>query len=127
MPAAHRGTYLAFTDRDSDGMRHLRDLAVAGLNTLHLLPTNDIATIEEDRVAAADSRSATWRRSARLRPSSRRASTPVAGQRRLQLGLRPAALHDARGLLRDRPGRPGAHAASSAGWSRASTAPACAS
>ena len=22
VPAAHRGTYLAFTDRDSDGMRH---------------------------------------------------------------------------------------------------------
>ena len=27
VPAAHRGTYLAFTDRHSDGMRHLRDLA----------------------------------------------------------------------------------------------------
>jgi pullulanase-type alpha-1,6-glucosidase len=49
VPAAHRGTYLAFTDRDSDGMRRLRDLARAGLNTLHLLPSNDIATIEEDR------------------------------------------------------------------------------
>ena len=49
VPAAHRGTYLAFTDRRSDGMRHLRDLARAGLNTLHLLPSNDIATIEEER------------------------------------------------------------------------------
>jgi pullulanase-type alpha-1,6-glucosidase len=49
VPAAHRGTYLAFTDRDSDGMRQLRDLARAGMNSLHLLPTNDIATIEEDR------------------------------------------------------------------------------
>jgi pullulanase-type alpha-1,6-glucosidase len=49
VPAAHRGTYLAFTDRRSDGMRHLRDLARAGMNSLHLLPTNDIATIEEDR------------------------------------------------------------------------------
>jgi pullulanase-type alpha-1,6-glucosidase len=49
VPPAHRGTYLAFTDRHSDGMRHLRDLARAGLNSLHLLPTNDIATIEEDR------------------------------------------------------------------------------
>jgi pullulanase-type alpha-1,6-glucosidase len=49
VPAAHRGTYLAFTDRHSDGMRHLRDLARSGLNSLHLLPTNDIATIEEDR------------------------------------------------------------------------------
>jgi pullulanase-type alpha-1,6-glucosidase len=49
VPAAHRGTYLAFTDRRSTGMRHLRDLARAGMTSLHLLPTNDIATIEEDR------------------------------------------------------------------------------
>jgi pullulanase-type alpha-1,6-glucosidase len=49
VPAAHRGTYLAFADPRSDGMRHLRDLAQAGLNSLHVLPTNDIATIEEDR------------------------------------------------------------------------------
>ena len=49
VPAAHRGTYLAFTDSRSDGMRHLRDLARSGLNSLHLLPSNDIATIEEDR------------------------------------------------------------------------------
>jgi pullulanase-type alpha-1,6-glucosidase len=54
VPAAHRGTYLAFTDRGSDGMRHLRDLARAGLNSLHLLPTNDIATIEEDRSKQQD-------------------------------------------------------------------------
>ncbi|HET8953397.1 MAG TPA: pullulanase-type alpha-1,6-glucosidase [Solirubrobacteraceae bacterium] len=51
VPAAHRGTYLAFTDSRSDGMRHLRDLARAGMNTLHLLPSNDIATIEEQRSA----------------------------------------------------------------------------
>ncbi|MFL6119542.1 pullulanase-type alpha-1,6-glucosidase [Actinophytocola sp.] len=51
VPAAHRGTYLAFTDRDSAGMRQLRDLARAGLNTVHLLPTNDIASIEERRDA----------------------------------------------------------------------------
>jgi pullulanase-type alpha-1,6-glucosidase len=51
VPAAHRGTYLAFTDRDSNGMRHLRSLAKAGMNSLHLLPTNDIASIEERRSA----------------------------------------------------------------------------
>ncbi len=51
VPAAHRGTYLAFTDHDSAGMRQLRDLAKAGLNTVHLLPANDIATIEERRSA----------------------------------------------------------------------------
>jgi pullulanase-type alpha-1,6-glucosidase len=49
VPAGHRGGYLAFTDATSDGMRHLRALAQAGLNSLHLLPSNDIATIEERR------------------------------------------------------------------------------
>ncbi len=44
-----RGTYLAFTDPRTEGMRHLRTLARAGLNTVHLLPVNDIASIEEDR------------------------------------------------------------------------------
>ncbi len=47
VPARHRGTYLAFGDRHSDGMRHLRRMARAGLTTVHLLPVNDIATIEE--------------------------------------------------------------------------------
>ncbi|MGH3756871.1 pullulanase-type alpha-1,6-glucosidase [Actinophytocola sp.] len=51
VPAAHRGTYLAFTHLRSNGMRHLRELGGAGLNTVHLLPTNDIATIEERRSA----------------------------------------------------------------------------
>ena len=49
VPAAHRGTYRAFTDTGSDGMRHLRGLADAGLTHLHLLPVFDIATIEEVR------------------------------------------------------------------------------
>jgi pullulanase-type alpha-1,6-glucosidase len=48
---AHRGTYLAFTDFSSDGMNHLRNLAEAGLTTVHLLPTFDIASIEEVRSA----------------------------------------------------------------------------
>ncbi|MGH3881099.1 MAG: pullulanase-type alpha-1,6-glucosidase [Actinophytocola sp.] len=51
VPPAHRGTYLAFEHRNSAGMRHLRDLADAGLNSVHLLPTNDIASIEERRSA----------------------------------------------------------------------------
>lgn len=51
VPEAVRGTYLAFAEEDSDGRRHLRDLAAAGLTTVHLLPTFDIATIEEDRAA----------------------------------------------------------------------------
>jgi pullulanase-type alpha-1,6-glucosidase len=53
VPAAERGTYLAFTHDDTAGMRHLRELAGAGLNTVHLLPAFDIATIEERRAAQA--------------------------------------------------------------------------
>jgi pullulanase-type alpha-1,6-glucosidase len=48
VPAGHRGTYLAFAD-DGAGREHLRDLAEAGLTTVHLLPTFDITSIEEDR------------------------------------------------------------------------------
>ncbi|GAB3590594.1 hypothetical protein GCM10027446_05760 [Angustibacter peucedani] len=48
VPAAHRGTYLAFAD-DGDGTKHLKALAKAGLNTVHLLPTFDISSIEERR------------------------------------------------------------------------------
>jgi pullulanase len=49
VPEDHQGTYLAFTHMDSYGMRHLRALAEAGLTHLHLLPTFDIATINEDK------------------------------------------------------------------------------
>ncbi|MFJ8627148.1 pullulanase-type alpha-1,6-glucosidase [Kitasatospora sp. NPDC093550] len=49
VPAAERGTYLAFTESQSAGMRHLRELAAAGVTTIHLLPTFDIATIRENR------------------------------------------------------------------------------
>ena len=52
VPEAERGTYRAFT-RDSAGTAQLRQLAEAGINTVHLLPTFDIATIEEDRAAQA--------------------------------------------------------------------------
>ncbi|HXH76946.1 pullulanase-type alpha-1,6-glucosidase [Nocardioides sp.] len=51
VPQAERGTYLAFARDDTAGMRHLRRLADAGLNTVHLLPVFDIATIEERRAA----------------------------------------------------------------------------
>ncbi|ROR54629.1 pullulanase-type alpha-1,6-glucosidase [Luteococcus japonicus] len=47
VPAADRGSYKAFAS-NGDGTKHLRQLATAGLNTVHLLPTFDIATIEED-------------------------------------------------------------------------------
>ena len=48
VPEELRGTYGAFGAR-SDGTRHLRALENAGLNTVHLLPTFDIASIEEER------------------------------------------------------------------------------
>ncbi|WP_229262335.1 pullulanase-type alpha-1,6-glucosidase [Duganella guangzhouensis] len=47
VPSAHRGKYLAFTDRGSNGMRHLRGLQQAGLTHVHLLPTFDIASVNE--------------------------------------------------------------------------------
>ena len=50
VPADLRGTYGAFA-YEGDGRAHLRDLAEAGLTTVHLLPTFDIASIEEDRAA----------------------------------------------------------------------------
>jgi pullulanase-type alpha-1,6-glucosidase len=53
VPEALRGTYKAFTQSGSDGMKHLRALAEAGLTTVHLLPTFDIATIEEVRARQA--------------------------------------------------------------------------
>ncbi len=53
VPAALRGTYLAFAQPHSAGRTHLRELADAGLTTVHLLPTFDISSIEEDRAAQA--------------------------------------------------------------------------
>ncbi|MFF2277853.1 pullulanase-type alpha-1,6-glucosidase [Agromyces sp. NPDC058126] len=52
VPEAERGTYRAFT-RDSAGAKQLRELADAGINTVHLLPTFDLATIEEERAQQA--------------------------------------------------------------------------
>jgi pullulanase len=48
LPEAMRGTFAAFTQSDSDGMKHLRALAEAGLTHIHLLPAFDIATINEN-------------------------------------------------------------------------------
>ncbi|WP_260606848.1 pullulanase-type alpha-1,6-glucosidase [Streptomyces sp. WAC08241] len=47
--ADHRGTYLAFTDEDSKGSKHLRDLAASGTSYVHLLPAFDIGTIPEKK------------------------------------------------------------------------------
>ena len=49
VPPELRGTYRAFTIAGSAGVRHLAELAQAGMTTIHLLPTFDIATIPEHR------------------------------------------------------------------------------
>jgi pullulanase-type alpha-1,6-glucosidase len=53
VPAKNRGTYLAFADRNSDGSKHLRQLAEAGTSYVHLLPAFDIATIPEKKADQA--------------------------------------------------------------------------
>jgi pullulanase/glycogen debranching enzyme len=47
VPEEHRGKYLAFTDTTSNGMRHLRALADAGLTDVHLMPAFDISSVPE--------------------------------------------------------------------------------
>ncbi|WP_082031135.1 pullulanase-type alpha-1,6-glucosidase [Tessaracoccus massiliensis] len=49
VPEELRGTYEAFALEGTDGVEALTELADAGMNTVHLLPSFDIATIEEDR------------------------------------------------------------------------------
>ena len=53
VPTAHRGTYLAFTDTNSDGMRHLHLLASSGLKAVHLLPTFHFNSVNEDKTTWA--------------------------------------------------------------------------
>jgi pullulanase-type alpha-1,6-glucosidase len=54
VPAEHRGTFKAFTDTRSNGMKHLKALANAGLTHIHLLPVFDIATINENKAERED-------------------------------------------------------------------------
>lgn len=53
VPAKDQGTYLAFTDKNSDGSKHLRQLAKSGTSYVHLLPAFDIATIPEKKADQA--------------------------------------------------------------------------
>ncbi|MET3117012.1 pullulanase [Undibacterium sp. GrIS 1.8] len=43
----HRGKYMAFTEANSNGMRHLKALAQAGLTDIHLLPVFDFGSVPE--------------------------------------------------------------------------------
>ncbi|THC45762.1 alpha-1,6-glucosidase domain-containing protein [Massilia sp. Mn16-1_5] len=47
VPLNKRGKYAAFGETRSNGMRHLRALAQAGLTDIHLLPVYDIASVPE--------------------------------------------------------------------------------
>ncbi|GAA0456238.1 hypothetical protein GCM10010361_20340 [Streptomyces olivaceiscleroticus] len=49
----HPGRYLAFTDRSSAGMKHLRALARTGTTHVHLLPAFDLGTVPEKRADQA--------------------------------------------------------------------------
>ncbi|MFF7755525.1 pullulanase-type alpha-1,6-glucosidase [Streptomyces sp. NPDC007971] len=53
VPAPDQGTYLAFTDKNSDGSRHLRQLAKSGTSYVHLLPAFDNATVPEKKADQA--------------------------------------------------------------------------
>ena len=48
VPANYRGKFMAFTVKNSAGMRHLQALAKAGLSDIHLLPVFDIASVPEE-------------------------------------------------------------------------------
>jgi pullulanase/glycogen debranching enzyme len=45
--APRRGKYLAFTEPDSLGMKHLRALSQAGVTDVHFLPVFDLASVPE--------------------------------------------------------------------------------
>jgi len=47
VPLANRGKFMAFTNIESNGMRHLRTLQKAGMTHIHLLPSFDIASVDE--------------------------------------------------------------------------------
>lgn len=66
VPEGLRGTYEAFTNPNSDGMRHLHTLAEAGIKAVHLLPSFHFATINEDK--------STWQNAENL------SSNPPAGE-----------------------------------------------
>jgi pullulanase len=49
VPASDQGMYEAFADQNTDGMRHLRELAQSGLKAVHILPSFHFASVNEDK------------------------------------------------------------------------------
>ena len=54
VPAALRGKYLAFSQAQSAGLRHLAALSQAGITDIHLLPVFDIASVPEQGCVTPD-------------------------------------------------------------------------
>ncbi len=61
VPAAIQGTYEAFADPETNGMRHLRTLAQSGLKAVHLLPSFHFGSVNEDK--------STWQSPGALSPN----------------------------------------------------------
>ncbi len=66
VPVAIQGTYEAFADPNTNGMRHLRTLAQSGLKAIHIMPSFHFGSVNEDK--------STWRSPGPLLP------TPPDGQ-----------------------------------------------
>ncbi len=49
VPVEHQGLYEAFADENTNGMKHLRSLAAAGLKAVHILPSFHFASVNEDK------------------------------------------------------------------------------
>jgi pullulanase len=49
VPTQYQGTYLAFTNPNSYGMIHLRNLAESGLKAVHIMPSFHIASVDENK------------------------------------------------------------------------------
>jgi pullulanase-type alpha-1,6-glucosidase len=54
VPPEQRGKFIAFTNQESIGLTHLRQLAMAGLTHIHLMPAFDFATVNEDPTQRRD-------------------------------------------------------------------------
>ena len=75
VPDSLHGTFLAFT-LESNGVRHLRELARSGITHIHLLPSFDFATVDEDR--------STWQDAGRLTGQPRDSEAPQAAVTRVR-------------------------------------------
>ena len=124
VPAAHRGTYEAFTDQSSNAVKYLTGLARSGMTTVHLLPLADYATVNEDK--------STWQNPPCDLPSfppdsdqQQACVKQVAAHRRIQLGLRPAALDRPRKAPTPPTRKARLAPASSGTWSPRSTTTIC--